>query len=205
MAASIELTTTERVKERLGKDDSVDDAVIATLVTEASSQIEEWAKREFIEETRTEYYDGTGTNTLYLRQGPLVSVTTVSSVEYGGTTARTETLTTVEEAERLDGNLLTENHTGLALIRLLSGVFTIGMRNYKVVYVAGFSTDFAGLPEAVKSFATSHVCAMYNAQRTAAGLQNRTIGDADINPIPIANIDSALMRAIAPYRVRQVA
>jgi hypothetical protein len=199
------LTTLALVRQRLSipTADTSRDALITQLIAEISDQVEVETGREFIEASRTEYYDGSGREVLLLRQGPLVSITSVSSIEYGddGAGNQTETATIVKPSERFSGGLRSEGDNGRAWIRLRSGFFVPGQRNYKVVYVAGFSTSTAALPAAIVHKATTDVAVEYYL-REAAGLMAKTVGDSTINPIPRANIYEARARSWSPFRLR---
>lgn len=211
------LTTVDRVKQLLFSGTDTDpgadyDELLDLLVAEVSDLMEKRMGRTIAEATYTEYYDGTGTDTLLLKQGPLVSVTSVETVEYSdaGSGVRQETLTAVDQADRLEGGLRSEGASGVGSIRLISGAFTRGRRNYKVVYVAGWEDDtedpdeVTTIPQALVRVATSHAAALFNL-RDLAGLAGRDVGDGSVSTIPAANLDDALERGIAPFEVRSIA
>ena len=209
---AVDLTTLALIKTRLFSGTSdVDpgsdyDTLIGELINDVSDHIGQRCDRVFGEATHTEYPDGSGTDTLLLSQGPLVSVTSVNTVEYGddGVGARTETLTAVDEADRLEVGLRAENAIGLAGIRLRSGIFTKGRRNYKVIYVGGFLSVLDGtagdIPLALRDAATAHVSALFNL-RGLEGIATKDVGDGSRSTIPTVSLDAALDRAIAPFRV----
>lgn len=207
--ASLDLTTLAIVKQHMDPEAAMDtsrDAFINQLIDEVSDQVELFTGRQFLEAARTEYYDGTGTDTLILNQGPLVSVTSVHSVEYGdnGSGTRTETLTAVDQADRLEGGLRTEGAVSLGWLRMLSGVWARGKRNYKVVYTAGFATATSGLPLSIVSNATTEVAIAFNL-RASEGLMSKTQGDGGIAPAPRLYRMDAMERAFSQYRARRFA
>lgn len=210
---SLVLTSAANVKVRIdpeGAFEATFDTLLSTLATEASDAVERFCGREFLEKARTEYYDGTGTDTLQLRQGPLVSVASVNEVEYGndGAGNRTETLTEIVEADRLESGLQSEQWMGPGYIVYPGSAFAKGKRNYKVVYTAGFGTDLSDLGnngfDDLVSKVTSHVALMFNL-RNMEGLANKTVGNDDLNSIPRSNIDAAFVRAFSPYKLAEVA
>ena len=209
------LTTMERVKELVLSGTDTDsgqfDEVLDHMIVEASDDIEKLTERIFAESTYTHYFDGTGTDTLYLRQGPLVSITSLESIEYsdGGGGARLETTTTIDPFEFVEGGVRADGFFGAAFIRLLAGTFKVEQRNYKVVYVAGFVDDTDdvanGIPQKLVKAATKYVAQSFNL-RDLHGLTSRELGDGSLRgTIPMANLDLALDRAIAPFVIRKVA
>jgi len=199
------LTTVARVKRRIdteGALGSTYDDLILEMIGEASADIHARLGRIIPEDTYTEYRDGHGLDTMILRQGPLVSITSIHEVEYSdsGDGSQAETGTEVEAFNYVGGGLLTEGHSGPGTIRLLSSTYTTGIRNYAIIYVAGYSL----IPEALARAATNYVAAMFFT-REVAGLMNKSIGDSEISPIPMKNLDEAVARSIAPYRFEGVA
>jgi len=209
MAASLDLTTATLVKGEVdpsGAFSTTYDVLIGNLITGVSDRIERLCGRKFLEAARTEYYDGSGRERLVLRQGPLVSVTSVSSVVYidSGGGSRGETLTAIDESERIEDGLRADGCVCAGSVRLLSGRFLEGRLNYKVVYTAGFATATAGLPESLVEIATVAVIQAFN-NRDTWGLVSKTVGSSDWSPVPLANLDSWLMRSVGPWSLPAVA
>ena len=187
--------------------------LLETLVVEISDSIERYLHRTILETAHTEYCDGTGTSTLLLREGPLVSVASVDCVEYvdGGSGARSETLTRVDPYLYVEDGQRSEGCTGAGSLRLISGCWTKGRRNYKVVYTAGWGALDSGsneIPEAIVHQATREVAARFNT-RSMDGLSSRTLGDAsavasDAVSIPQRYLDEARGAALASFRLRRV-
>lgn len=212
------LTDTFRVGQLLdsgGTDGALDNHndLLEALVLEQSDAIERYLRRtiENPSSAYEHYFGGDGTPTLGLREGPLVSITSVQSVAYSddGGGGRDETLTTIEPHTYLEINLRSEGALDLAQLHLLSGVWTPGVRNYKVVYAAGWEALDAGgsndIPEAIVAQATKEVAARFNT-RSLDGLASRTLGDGsiDISTIPQHSLDATRMRALAAFRIPRV-
>lgn len=190
------LTTTARCRTRLGIDTAFD-TILDDIVAEVSGRIQDELGRAVLEASYTDYLDGSGTDWLLLRQGPLVSVASVNLVTYedDGGGGRQETLTEVEEWQRLDQGLRAEGHLGAGSVRMAHGQrFTPGRRNYRVAYTAGFST----VPESLAHVATLDAVAEFNL-REVHGLRSKSTGDASVDPVGLAAADAARTRALRPY------
>ena len=192
------LTSLARVKERLGlaSSNTTWDDLLNSLISEISYKAQDITGRVLTEATYTEYYDGTGTDTLYLRQGPLVSVSAVYSVSYGsdGAGGRTEETSELDASNYVLDGLRSENWRGCGKIRLLGGVWTEGVRNWKVTYTAGYDT----VPEGLVHFATNWVVSAF-LTRECFGLVEKAIGDGSITPVPLESAESMFRLQLAPY------
>jgi hypothetical protein len=77
--ATNDLTTLADVKAWLGRTDSNSDALLSALITRTSRQILSYLRRgTILPRTVNEIRDGSGSNTLMLRQWPVVSVSSVT-------------------------------------------------------------------------------------------------------------------------------
>src|SRR6516164_7216479 len=117
MAAN-DLITLARAKQDIQSiTDTSQDALITTLITAISRAIEKYCRRDFVQTTYDELYNGTGDRRLLLRQPPLLSI---QSVRYRPVTVL-----------KIQNNLantpiarVTVTSTGLTLFRQTSGVAT---------------------------------------------------------------------------------
>ena len=82
------LSTLANLKERLGADPG-EDAFLDNLLARATTRIDSSLGRSVIQASYTEYVDADGGEFLRLRQGPIISVTSVASVEWSSATANT--------------------------------------------------------------------------------------------------------------------
>ena len=73
------LTSAANVKTYAGITSSDDDTLIGSLVTRATSAIERYCDRTLRSATYREFYDGTGTNDLALKEYPITAVTLLST------------------------------------------------------------------------------------------------------------------------------
>ena len=192
------LTTRALVKRRLGLTATTYDDLIDDILAEVSARVQDEIGRPILQATYTEYYDGHDSEVLFLRHGPLVSVTSCDRVSYGddGGGGRQETLTAVAAYERLEGGLVTGGHLGRGWIRFTSAgrVFDRGSANWRVVYSAGFSA----VPATLSHAAVIESVREFNV-RELHGLRSRTVGETTVDPSAPLTADSALMRVIKPY------
>lgn len=77
-AASRELVTLEDVREELEVRDSSVDAIIESIITDASRVIEEFCERTFAKQTYVETLPGTGGVNLMLSVVPVISITQIT-------------------------------------------------------------------------------------------------------------------------------
>src|SRR5712692_5340622 len=94
-----------------------DDSAINTLITACSLAITRYCKRQFVQQTYDELYNGRGERALVLRNYPLISV---ESVRYRPVTVLkiTNNLANTPQAR------VSVTKTGLKLVRVTSGVTT---------------------------------------------------------------------------------
>jgi hypothetical protein len=74
---SIDLIDVDRARQNLPASVNTDEPTIATFITAASRAIEKYCRREFVQETYDELYNGTGDRRLILNRFPLLSVQSV--------------------------------------------------------------------------------------------------------------------------------
>src|SRR6516164_1576533 len=114
MAAN-DLITLARAKQDIQSiTDTSQDALITTLITAISRAIEKYCRRDFVQTTYDELYNGTGDRRLLLRQYPLLSI---QSVRYRPVTVLkiTNNLANTPQAR------VTVAPTGLTLVRVTNG------------------------------------------------------------------------------------
>lgn len=159
----MDLTTTAKVKAYLGKSDSADDAVLATLVTNVSGYIEKATGRNFDGNTAIEeILDGCGLGDLILRQYPVIEVT---KIEYNNGTSAVPVWTLIDPS----------NYTVKQLQGMVYGAFPAYQQNIKVTYKAGYAT----VPADLEQLATELVAKKFE-QRHAQGKANERLGEASI-------------------------
>ena len=101
------LTTLERVRQQFGeKFSNAHDPLLEDLINEVSADMHDRMGRILTADTYTEYHSGDGRFLLILKQGPLVSLTSVETVEYSNVAGnRVETLTAVDPSYYVEGGI----------------------------------------------------------------------------------------------------
>lgn len=204
-ATGLALTTLQRCKDRLiGVSGAADflignaDTLLNNYISENSAYAHRLMNRIIPAQTLVQYYTGDGTDVIWMRQGPLVDLTLLQSVEYSGSTSRVETLTTIEEAQYIEGGLLHEGATGRGWVRLLDDVFLkFRPRNYKLTFTCGFNN----LPEDIVRHVTDKVIADFMT-RDAKGFVTKAVGETAWSPLTPAQADKAFRRALQPWTFR---
>jgi len=175
------------------------DNLIQMVISEVSEDYQATLGRSFVEQNYTEYLDGSGTRNLLLTAGPLVSVTSVQSVEYqdDGAGGVTEVLTTVPRSWYvLAGMRSSPRFYGRGRLDLVSECSTwwLGVKRFKVVYVAGF----ASVPEGIVGLATEDV--VYRVMSGEhAHLMSQTHGDGSITYLRPQQMIEARESRLGPY------
>lgn len=138
------LTTLADVKETLGISSAVTtkDNLIIRKINQASQLIENYCQRSFKSAPYIEYYDGSGTQELMLRQRP---VTVLTSVEARNTSLNDNDFSSVPTDQYfLD--------TNAGIINALSWFWGRYSR-WRVTYTAGYATIPSDLAEAAATLA----------------------------------------------------
>jgi hypothetical protein len=186
------LTSLDRVRTRMGLlkpgtqtpiqpgDTHPLDSLINLVISEVSEEYQDLVGRTFIEQTYTEYIDGSCTRSLMLTAGPLVSITSVESVQYldDGAGGVTESRTVVPRSSYVLAGLRSQpRFVGRGRLDLVAhcGLWLEGKKRYRVIYVAGF----AAVPEAVVGLATEDVVSRINNAQTGH-LLSQVLGDGQI-------------------------
>jgi hypothetical protein len=115
---SIDLIDLDGARQRIPTSQDTDEPLISTFITAASRAVRKYCRRDFIQDTYDELYNGNGDRRLVLRQYPLLSV---DSVRYRPVTVLKiqNTLANTPIAR------VSVTSTGLTLVRVTSGVKTI--------------------------------------------------------------------------------
>ena len=173
------------------------DSLLNLIISEVSDEYQGVLGRTFAEKSYTEYLDGSGRPSLVLGVGPLVSVTSLESVEYedDGAGGVTETRTIVERHTYVLAGLRTQpRYTGLGRIDFLGGtLFSKGPKRYRVICTAGFNS----IPEFVVGRATEDVVSRIM-NRMTGHLLSQSLGDGTISymrPLQAQEIRNAVYGA----------
>ena len=134
--ATGDLISLAEVKAYLGGDlQSNDDAVLSRLIAAASAFFVAACSRPILVQSFSETYDGKGNGRLYLRQTPVIAVSSLSIDDI----AVEQATSPGQSGWRLNGNV----------ILLLGQCFNRDLANVAVSYTAGYATPPADIVEAV--------------------------------------------------------
>lgn len=155
------LITTAGYKTYAGITGTTFDSALDLLVVSAGETFRELAGRDqatgFLTATRTEYYDGTGTDVLILKEAPVTAITSVSLMSDDGQTASAYASTEYRFDTDLSGRLFRGGATRgrfagpsefVSATRIehqtaswgTSPCWPEGINNIKVVYTGGYAT-----------------------------------------------------------------
>ncbi|QDU53536.1 phage head-tail connector protein [Gimesia panareensis] len=187
-------TTKTTIKTLLGISDTSLDTVIELLIPQAEAMVKGYLQREVEQATYTEYYSGTGDQTLVLNQTPVQSVTSVHQDLNGFYGDGTDAFPVSSELVQGTDFVLRKDHATAAeisnsgILYRLGTVWTrpdrtqrgqlarapgTGKGNIKVVYTAGWETVPADI-----QFATSRLITSMLESRSRAGrIQSESIED----------------------------
>ena len=134
------LVRIERVKTYLdlANTDTASDVLLQDLIARIGAWAERYCDRSFAKATYTEQRDGDGTDTLLVRQWPLLSVASLYDDPLRVFGAATQIAATDFAIYANQG-----------MIRLDGRVFSVGIQNVKVTYEAGYADIPEDLQQAV--------------------------------------------------------
>lgn len=136
------LTTIDALKEYLGEVGDLEDDLLTRIVTAASENINRYCQRTFESTVYTsELYTGSGTDTLILRNFPII---TLSSVSEGGTAL---TIGTDPYGAGTSGDVYILSANEGSIVRPFSW-FLCYRHYYSVTYTAGYATIPASIVQA---------------------------------------------------------
>ena len=124
-----DLVKLERVKTYLdlANTDTASDVLLQDLIARVGAWVERYCDRSFAKATYTEQRDGDGTDTLIVRQWPLLSVASLYD----------DPLRVFGAATQIASSDFAV-YPNQGLIRLDGLVFSVGIQNVKVTYEAGY-------------------------------------------------------------------
>lgn len=182
------LSTLSRAKAYLEISGDSKDTIVTLALNHATDAIEGFCKRHFLRQTYTnEIYDGSGGDTLVLRNWP---VSSVSSLQVNTSGDSTESWNTIESSRYHvyeDGRIVLAG--GRANFSAGdSPNFIDAPKKYRVTYVAGYLIDFDQentvashtLPAELEYACLKLTSAIVNTRKNE-GLQNVRVGDLSMS------------------------
>lgn len=214
------LTTAATIKTLLGMSDNSLDDVLAVLIPQADAIIKRYLQREIEQATYTEYYSGSGSQSLLLNQIPVQSIVSVHEDRDGyfgegdaAFSSATTLLAGTDYVLRKDAATAVETSQSGILYRIgqswprpasrLRGQLTsspgLSLGNIKVVYIAGWAT----IPADIQFAANRLVTSMLESRKHAGHLQSESIEDYSYSYSSSADetrILDSIKSALAPYK-----
>lgn len=190
-------------------------AIIDRIISEVEGEVGRYCGRfdeddgtqTFESGTRTETYDGTGSNNIVLRNAPVSSITSVKHIDDSGNeTTLSATSYRVSKNGILhklsgDGNVgfydeFEHMSTDGPRRRMRTGpVWCRGFRNYEVVYVAGYSS----VPSDLEGVVIDICCDAYLNRRENRELGQHQAGGQTVQRKPIAELVALRKHRLSPY------
>lgn len=185
------ITTTAEYKTYAGITDATNDTYIGTLVTTAQELAEDFIGYTLDGASRTETYDGGGSNVIVLNARPVVSITSVTPID-SSSVAGTAWASTDYKVDLNSGELrLTPENRG-RFVRDDFGVvdpepfgqfsvspsFDDQFQSVRVVYLAGWgSSPYTAAPTRLKMALWRIIDAMFQSRAIATGTSDGELVD----------------------------
>lgn len=184
MAAG-DLTNTANVKAQAGTLSAAADAVLQSLITQASSFIATATDRSFTAAASvSEIRHGSGGRELFLAEGPVVSVQSL---------AVDAVVIPAQVADGQPGYFLVRNE----VISLLGYTFCRGRNNVRVTYTAGY----AAVPKDIEQACIELVVSAYKRVPRGVDLQSETTPQTGaVISFKLTDVPAYAARAIEQYR-----
>ena len=173
------------VKTYLGITDTNSDAVLTTLVTNASTLIESYCNRVFLSAPYTETRNGTGGPKLLLLNAPITAVASLTVDGYG----------IVPAPDAISPGYLFDQQVLYIRPGAYPGEFVRGIQNVTVSYTAGYVT----VPPDVNQACVELVAAKY-AKRNRIDKHSETLGSAQTISFDLSDMPAQVKTALASYR-----
>lgn len=177
------LTTLDRAKAFLEISGDSKDMVLTLLINHVTGQIEQFLKRSLLSQSYSEKCDGTGINTITLKQFPVTALASLEVNTSGDSTEDWQTIDTKNYFWYRDGRIVL-NKPIAGFLDQDAGDFLAYPKKYKVTYTAGFLIDFANendpalhtLPSEIEYACLKILSGVYNSRKNE-GLQSIKVGD----------------------------
>ena len=188
------LCTLEQVKNHFGfGDDAKDEEQIELLIAAAQSLFERYCGRMFDEATFTEYWNGDGTDLLFVKNYPIISITSIHD-DTGDHTYGASTL-----LDPTGYAIINDNH-----VQLYSTLFNKSVNNVQIIYVAGYSDetgDHVPIPEELRQACIQQVGWIFKRGKGHQyGINTKTLDDGSIGFIETSALLPSVRETLRLYR-----
>jgi hypothetical protein len=200
------LTTLERAKIFMDLSGDSKDGLLTLLANQATGFIEQFLKRSLLNQVYTnEQYDGSGSDTIVLRNAPVTAFASLQVNTSGDSTADWQTIDANNYFWYDDGRVKLNNPIA-GFLDADAGTFLSDPKKYRATYTAGFLIDFANendptkhtLPQEIEYACLKLMSAIFNS-RKAEGLQSAKVGDISMTYRKAAFSDEDIMDILGKY------
>lgn len=180
-------TSLANVKEHLDIDgsDTTYDAFLTSLVNRSYKVLEAYIGHAIKSATYTEDYDGDSTNSLLLKNYPIISITSI----YDDVDRNFTASTLIPAAD-----YVLDKEEGMVRLFQNTSAFKSGILNVRITYVAGYAT----IPADVEMAGIAHVAWMYRRANTE-GTTAQTLGGKS-EQYEMSFLPEYLKQMLRPYR-----
>lgn len=196
------LCALEDVKSYLGITNTNQDALITTLISNASAFIESFCGRVFESASYSETRNGNGAASIFTRQSP---ITAVSSVTVDGVAIQAAP-DTISYGYVTDGQriyLRGSAGVGTRTQALLGGfpiAFTRGIQNVVLAYTAGYAVIPADLNQACVELIADKL-----AKQSRIDKKSETLGSQQTVSFDLSDMPARVRTALGAYRLPMIA
>jgi hypothetical protein len=189
------LCTLDQVKQHFGfGDNAQDEEELERLITVAQGLFEQYCGRKFDEATFTEYWNGDGTDLLFVKNYPIISITSIHD-DTGDHTYGASTL-----IDPTTYAIINDNH-----VQMYASLFNKGVNNIKIVYVAGYSDETVGthvpIPKELRQACIAQVGWMFKqGEGFQYGVNTKTLDDGSIGFIETSALLPSVRETLRLYR-----
>lgn len=172
-------------------------ATLAVVLDSAQSIAEKFCERTFESAVATEVYDGDGQIDLFLRNIPVVSLTSITVTDASG---KVTVHVTAKFLVDLKTGIIRWNPANTGQDRL--SVFPSGFQNLSVVYVSGFAT----VPADVISGTVAIAAWLAGSEQRAQNIAENKLGDfsakfvQSLGPTTFGKLPTIALAMLRPYR-----
>lgn len=199
------LTTLARAKSFLGISGDSQDTVLIMMINQVTGFIETYTKRRMLRQTYTdEKYDGTGFDTLVLKQWP---VSALSALKENTSTPGDPSYQTIDSSRYTyyeDGRVV----FGSGGDRFIAGseTFIDDPKRYSATYTAGYLISFDNendpaqhtLPQEIEYACLKLMSAQFN-RRKSEGLDSARVGDIQMSFRATVSSDPEIKEILSKY------
>lgn len=160
------------------------------LINSASQVIEKICHHVLVSADYTEYYDGSDSMYLRLRQYPVSTFTSLKAWDYQAQKTIQDYTNNTDYEVYLDSGIICK-----------SGYFSTGIKNYQVIYTAGYTTIPSDLKQACKN-----LCQYLDNSASRSGIKSESIGRysvtfSDIGGVTVMGVyvPPEIMTMLQPY------